>query len=61
MIGIYSQVSTINIRFKTLTCSNSPMETAEKDLKYVQSLQNKKPEGRHWRRCGVFIVSFEHI
>ena len=37
------------------------METAEKDLKYVQSLQNKKPEGRHWGRCGVFIVSFEHI
>ena len=37
------------------------METAEKDLKYVQSLQNKKPEGRHWRRCGVFTVNFEHI
>ena len=22
---------------------------------------NKKPEPRHWRRSGVFIVNFEHI
>ena len=24
-------------------------------------LTTKIPEGRHWRRSGIFIVNFEHI
>ena len=24
-------------------------------------VNKKTPERRHWRRCGVFIVNFEHI
>ena len=35
------------------TCSNSTIETLEKDLKFLKSQQ--------WRRSGVFIVNFEYI
>ena len=29
--------------------------------KICSKLTIKKPERRHWRRSGIFIVNFEHI
>ena len=45
---------------ETFTCAKSTVETREKN-EIFSKLTKKKPERRHWRRSGVFIVYFEYI
>ena len=46
---------------QTFTCSNSTIEIPEKRCEIHAKLAIKKPERRHYRHSGVFIVNFEQI
>ena len=43
----------------TFTCSKSTIETLEK-CETCSKLTIQTPEGRQWRRSGIFIVNFKH-
>ena len=55
----YAQSKMVITRL-TFTCSKSKIEKLEKDMEDVKR-PIKTSERRRRRRCGVFIVNFDHI